>query len=116
MVKHNCKSTTIFEFTCYNYILGDNGLSDCYSNQINRRFTDALHNFAALCLQRDALCRPSAAQLLTHPFLKVNRRAMFLPELLKPAIPLSDRVVQNTGQYRYFKMIVKKRALSYFLN
>lgn len=91
------KIKTWNQFDAEKCFLGDNGLNDCYSSQINRRFTDALHNFAELCLQRDAICRPSAAQLLTHQFLKINRRGMFLSELLKPAIPLSDRVVQNTG-------------------
>lgn len=80
------------------YFLGDCESRNCYSNQINRRFSDNLHEIMALCLQRDSFSRPSAAQLLTHPFLKIIRRGLSLPELLKPAIPLSDRVAQNPGK------------------
>lgn len=66
-------------------------------DQANRRFSEGLHQLAALCLQREPKCRPTASQLLTHSYLKVNRRGLQLPDLLKPAIPLSDRVAQNTG-------------------
>lgn len=79
------------------FVLGDYEGRSCYTNQINRRFSDNLHDITALCLQREAIHRPSAAQLLTHPFLKISRRGLSLPDLLKPAIPLSDRVAQNTG-------------------
>lgn len=75
------------------------GGGEYYSNQIIRRFSDGFHDFTTLCLHRDPKFRPSPAQLLTHPFLKVSRRGLLLPDLLKPAIPLSDRVAQNTGMY-----------------
>ncbi|KAF2897660.1 hypothetical protein ILUMI_08527 [Ignelater luminosus] len=67
-------------------------------DQANRRFSEGLHQLAALCLQREPKCRPTASQLLTHSYLKVNRRGLQLPDLLKPAIPLSDRVAQNTDE------------------
>ncbi|KAF5307468.1 hypothetical protein FQR65_LT06823 [Abscondita terminalis] len=67
-------------------------------NQINRRFSEALHQLAALCLQRDPFNRPTAAQLCSHSYLKLNRRGLHLPDLLKPALPLSERVAQNTDE------------------
>ncbi|XP_018324329.1 STE20-related kinase adapter protein alpha [Agrilus planipennis] len=67
-------------------------------NQANRRFSEGLHQIAALCLQREPSHRPSASQLLTHSYMKVHRRGLSLPHLLKPAIPLSDKVAYNPDE------------------
>ncbi|CAH1970795.1 unnamed protein product [Acanthoscelides obtectus] len=66
------------------------------TNILNRRFSDDLHEITNLCLHREAYDRPTAGQLLTHPIFKNNKRLLPLPELLKPALPLSDRVGYDT--------------------
>lgn len=65
--------------------------------QASRKFTDGLHEIAALCLQKNASNRPTTSQLLSHSYLKINRRGLYLSELLKPAIPLNNCVVNNSG-------------------
>ncbi|CAH0550049.1 unnamed protein product [Brassicogethes aeneus] len=69
---------------------------DCDSKSIeNRKFSEDLHSVAELCMQRDAYYRPTAEQLLTHPLFKSHKKSMPLPDLLKPALPMSDRVAYN---------------------
>lgn len=65
---------------------------------ITRTFSEDLHELAALCLQKDANVRPTASQLLTHPIFKFTKKGHFLPDILKPAIPLSSRAAINTGK------------------
>ncbi|XP_044747297.1 STE20-related kinase adapter protein alpha isoform X2 [Coccinella septempunctata] len=60
-----------------------------------RRFNSHLHEFCYICLERESSNRPSAAQLLQHPVFKLIKKGASLPELLKPAIPLSDKVAFN---------------------
>ncbi|KAF5281322.1 hypothetical protein FQA39_LY17834 [Lamprigera yunnana] len=74
-------------------------------NQVNRNFSEALHQLAALCLQREPFDRPTASQLCSHSYLKLNRRNLYLPELLKPALPLSERVAQNTDELTNLDML-----------
>ncbi|KAJ8963083.1 hypothetical protein NQ318_018547 [Aromia moschata] len=66
------------------------------NNVMNRRFSEYLHELAGLCLHREAYDRPTAGQLLTHPIFKTHKKTLPLPELLKPALPLSDRVAYDT--------------------
>ncbi|XP_066262328.1 STE20-related kinase adapter protein alpha [Euwallacea similis] len=77
---------------------GDCSGGDCDISQkiINRRFSENLHELAQLCLNRESYDRPSAEQLLTHPIFKTIRKSLPLTDLLKPAIPLSDRVAVNS--------------------
>jgi STE20-related kinase adapter protein alpha len=75
------------------------GDCDISNNVVSRRFSDDLHEFATLCLQKESVIRPTASQLLTHPIFKSIKRGIFLPDLLKPAMPLSSRVAVNTGIY-----------------
>lgn len=79
-------------------------LGDCdiSSKIMNRRFSENLHEIAALCLNRDPCDRPTAGQLLTHPIFKTIRKSLPLTDLLKPAIPLSDKVAVNSGKSSYF--------------
>ncbi|KAJ8947933.1 hypothetical protein NQ314_008526 [Rhamnusium bicolor] len=67
------------------------------NNVVNRRFSEDLHELAGLCLHREAYDRPTAGQLLTHPVFKTHKKSLTLPELLRPALPLSDRVAYDTG-------------------
>jgi hypothetical protein len=78
------------------FVSGD---CDISNNVVSRRFSDDLHEFATLCLQKESVIRPTASQLLTHPIFKSIKRGIFLPDLLKPAMPLSSRVAVNTGIY-----------------
>ncbi|KAJ8968146.1 hypothetical protein NQ317_009240 [Molorchus minor] len=72
---------------------------DCeVSNYVaHRRFSENLHELSNLCLQRDSYDRPNAGQLLTHPVFRNHKKCVPLPELLKPALPLSDRVAYDTA-------------------
>ncbi|XP_019757952.2 STE20-related kinase adapter protein alpha isoform X1 [Dendroctonus ponderosae] len=63
---------------------------------IHRRFSEDSHQVTALCLNREPYDRPSAVQLLTHPIFKTIRKSLPLTDLLKPALPLSDRVALNS--------------------
>ncbi|XP_045483832.1 STE20-related kinase adapter protein alpha isoform X2 [Harmonia axyridis] len=60
-----------------------------------RRFNSYLHEFCYICLERESSIRPTAAQLLSHPVFKLIKKGPSLPELLKPALPLSDKVAFN---------------------
>ncbi|RZB89865.1 STE20-related kinase adapter protein alpha [Asbolus verrucosus] len=74
------------------------GDCDISNNVVSRRFTEDLHELATLCLQKEAIIRPTASQLLTHPIFKLTKKGLFLPDLLKPAMPLSNRVAVNTDE------------------
>lgn len=88
----------IFINSCLNMLLGDSAIKSLLHNQAKRKFSDGLHEVAALCLQQEPSQRPTAAQLLTHPYFKFNRKHMRLSEYLLPALPLSDKVAYNRGK------------------
>jgi len=46
------------------------------------RFSKPFRDFVALCLQRDPLARPSAKDLLKHPFIRKARKTSYLTELI----------------------------------
>lgn len=71
------------------------GDCDISSKIINRRFSEDLHELAGLCLSREPYSRPTAEQLLTHPIFKTIKKSLPLKDLLKPALPLSDKVGFN---------------------
>jgi len=76
---------------------GDCSGGDCDISPkiINRRFSEHLHEIAGLCLAREPYARPTAEQLFTHPIFKNIRKSLPLRDLLKPALPLSDKVAFN---------------------
>ncbi|XP_072393752.1 STE20-related kinase adapter protein alpha-like isoform X3 [Diabrotica undecimpunctata] len=84
------------------------------SSILNRRFSPNLHQFVSLCFMWDVTDRPSAAQLLNHPIFKTVKRALPLPELLKPALPLSDRVGYDTDEIENFDTINKLAQLDFY--
>ncbi|KAF7284381.1 ste20-like kinase isoform X2 [Rhynchophorus ferrugineus] len=65
---------------------------------VNRRFSEDLHKVTDICLKQEPVYRPTAEQLLTDPIFKTIKRSLPLPDLLKPALPLSDRVAFNTDE------------------
>ncbi|CAH1169904.1 unnamed protein product [Phaedon cochleariae] len=81
---------------------------------LNRRFSDDLHELAGLCFTREPYDRPTAAQLLTHPIFKTIRKSLPLPELLKPALPLSDRVGYDTEEMEVFDSISRLSNLNLY--
>ncbi|GAA6014218.1 hypothetical protein JCM10207_006136 [Rhodosporidiobolus poonsookiae] len=48
-------------------------------------FTKPFKDFISLCLARDPLARPSAKELLRHPFIKKARKTSYLAELIERA-------------------------------
>ncbi|TNY24501.1 kinase-like domain-containing protein [Rhodotorula diobovata] len=46
------------------------------------RFSKPFRDFVSLCLQRDPLARPSAKELLRHPFIRKARKTTYLTELI----------------------------------
>lgn len=92
-------SGMLCRFTCLTFqpeltVLGDSELS---GNVRHRKFSEDLHDVADLCMQRESYHRPTPCQLLTHPLFKAHKKAAPLQDLLKPALPMSDRVAYNTG-------------------
>ncbi|XP_072938558.1 STE20-related kinase adapter protein alpha [Epargyreus clarus] len=53
-----------------------------------RRLSDAFHHVSELALQRDPEKRPTATQLLNHPFFKQIRKSDFLPSLIGRVKPI----------------------------
>ncbi|BGP38751.1 hypothetical protein JCM10449v2_002688 [Rhodotorula kratochvilovae] len=47
------------------------------------RFSKPFREFVSLCLQRDPLARPSAKELLRHPFIRKARKTAYLTELIE---------------------------------
>lgn len=86
----------------YNVWIFFKGDGEISPNILNRRFSDDLHELSAICLFRDAYERPCASEVLTHPLFKTLKKTLPLPELLKPAMPLSDRVGYDTGKDNMF--------------
>ncbi|GJQ66359.1 hypothetical protein Trydic_g4396 [Trypoxylus dichotomus] len=101
MLTEKMKGTTPHLLDCTTVLVddhdnhGDSVLKSLLQNQAQRRFSESLHEIAALCLQQEPSERPTAAQLLTHPYFKFNRKHMHLSEYLLPALPLSDKVAYN---------------------
>ncbi|XP_023025936.1 ste20-like kinase [Leptinotarsa decemlineata] len=85
--------------------LDSGGDCEMSTNVLNRRFSDDLHELTGQCLNRDMYDRPSASQLLAHPIFKTIKKSLPLPELLKPALPLNDRVGYDTEEMKNFDMI-----------
>lgn len=91
-----------------NYAEGDNTplntshLTPKQKIYCERAFSDLFHQFTELCLLRSPCDRPTATQLLTHPFFKHCRRNYNMIELLHPVIPMSDRIANNPGEYCHF--------------
>lgn len=96
-----------FKIVLHKYIsvhlpnIGGIGISATIKNQLNRKFSDSLHEIAASCVEQKPCDRPSAAQLLSYSYFKNNRKHTYLPEFLKPALPMSDRVAYNKGNELY---------------
>ncbi|KAL3287179.1 hypothetical protein HHI36_001658 [Cryptolaemus montrouzieri] len=63
-----------------------------------KRFSRYLHEFCYICLKREPRSRPTAAQLLTNPVFKLIKKGLYLPELLRPALPLSDKMAFNKDE------------------
>lgn len=66
-----------------------------------RKFSKAFRSFIETCLQKDPSKRPSAEQLLKHPFLKSARKPSYLAEnLLNKIIPVHLRVKSGNRDSR----------------
>ncbi|TGZ78924.1 Pkinase-domain-containing protein [Ascodesmis nigricans] len=51
--------------------------------QLEGNFSDRFKDFVSLCLQRDPRDRPTAKELLKHPWLKKAKRTTYLTELIE---------------------------------
>ncbi|GAA5828369.1 hypothetical protein JCM11251_006216 [Rhodosporidiobolus azoricus] len=49
------------------------------------QFSKPFKDFVTLCLQRDPLARPTAKELLRHPFIKKAKKTSYLTELIERA-------------------------------
>ncbi|XP_019871083.2 STE20-related kinase adapter protein alpha isoform X2 [Aethina tumida] len=87
--------------------LDNSGDSELSGNVRHRKFSEDLHDVADLCMQRESYHRPTPCQLLTHPLFKAHKKAAPLQDLLKPALPMSDRVAYNTDDVTNLENINK---------
>lgn len=87
---------------------------DVSTNVVNRRFSEDLHELAGLCLHRECYDRPTVGQLLTHPIFKILKKLLPLPELLKPALPLSDRVGYDTDEMENLETLSRLSQLEIY--
>ncbi|XP_063953049.1 STE20-related kinase adapter protein alpha-like isoform X1 [Lytechinus pictus] len=70
---------------------GSTGLANV-PNPYDRRFSTHFHDFMEVCLRREPVDRPSASQLLQHPFFKQVRKSSsdVLGPMLQAVHPLSQ--------------------------
>ncbi|XP_041988511.1 STE20-related kinase adapter protein alpha isoform X2 [Aricia agestis] len=76
-----------------------------------RQLSEHFHRLADAALQREPERRPSATQLLNHPFLKQIRKTDFLPSLIgrvKPIKPDSDDISALLLQEKLSEMEIEK--------
>lgn len=99
-VNGDCSGGKLFLYHIGNFLNYIVFLGDCDISPkiVNRRFSEDLHEVAGLCLNREPYDRPTAEQLLSHPIFKTIRKSLPLTDLLKPAMPLSDKVAFNRGK------------------
>ena len=55
-------------------------------------------DFLDLCLQVEPSMRPSATELLDHPFIQTACEAKFIP----PLIELAEQLAANNEEFNYF--------------
>nr|XP_022900509.1 STE20-related kinase adapter protein alpha [Onthophagus taurus] len=95
-------------------IQGDSAVMTILSRQAKRKFNEGLHEITLLCMQYEEMDRPTAAQLLTHPYLKFNRKHAHLTEYLAPVIPLSDKVAYNKDELDTIESVRKMSDLELY--
>ncbi|XP_050347326.1 STE20-related kinase adapter protein alpha isoform X1 [Nymphalis io] len=87
------------------------GVSRVRAAYARRKLSDAFHHLSDQLLQRDPEKRPSATQLLNHPFFKQIRRTDFLPSLIgrvKPIKPDPDDISALLLQEKISEMEIEK--------
>lgn len=102
LIYRKCFHKSLQKFTLISYFLvsidaissGDtpeNKRRELRKIMLERTLSENFHELTQLCLIRDPNGRPTAAQLMLHPFFKQCRRsATPLPELLNPLLPITD--------------------------
>lgn len=63
---------------------------DVVNAVLSRRFSDIFHGFCELCMKLDLCERPTPSKLLTHAFFKQAPPQSSLPNLLLPAVPITN--------------------------
>ncbi|VDP47515.1 unnamed protein product [Soboliphyme baturini] len=80
--------------------------------QRNRRFSDKFHNFIELCLKFNPAERPSARELLKHPFMKFPKKRLSLENYLSSVRPLSVSKGSSENQVSPISPYVERLFLS----
>ncbi|XP_051157149.1 STE20-related kinase adapter protein alpha [Leptopilina boulardi] len=66
-----------------------------------RKFSEPFHSITEVCLQRDPGNRPSATQLISHPFFKQCRKTdETLIDILKIVTPIHQRKIEYAGDHQ----------------
>lgn len=66
---------------------------------LRHQYSESFQSFIQLCLQKDPYCRPTAAQLRTHSYIKQGKKSQIsLLDVLAIVTPLAERLANSEAE------------------